>query len=68
METVQHCSLTILHDAGKDLGINKPEAQDNISLLLQAFDSVSNLCEELSRLAYVLQTQNKSINRKGEKE
>jgi hypothetical protein len=57
-QTVQPRSWAYLSETGKDLNINKPETEDNMSLLLSVFDSLNTLCEKLSRLAYVLQRKN----------
>jgi hypothetical protein len=54
-QTVQPRSFAYLSEAEKDLNINKPEAEDNMSLLLSVFDSLNTLCEELSRLDYLVQ-------------
>jgi hypothetical protein len=57
-QTEQPRSLAFLHDAGKDLTIDKGETEDNMSLLLQIFDNLNTLCEKLSRLNYVLKRKN----------
>jgi hypothetical protein len=66
-QTTQPCSWTFLNEEDKDLTVNKPEAEDNMSLLLQVFDSLNTLCEKLGRLNYVLKRKNmeQNINRKG---
>lgn len=61
-QTVQHRSLVLLDDAGNDLRANKPETEDNMSLLLSIFDSLNTLCEKLSRLDYALKRKNIELN------
>jgi hypothetical protein len=61
-KTVQPRSQASLSEAGNDLTINEPEAEeDNMSLLLQVFDNLNNLCEELNRLDYVLKRKNMEL-------
>jgi hypothetical protein len=57
-QTIQSSSWASLSEAGKDLTIPKHETEDNISLLLQVFDSLNDLCEKLNRLNYLLQRKN----------
>jgi hypothetical protein len=57
-QTVQPRSWACLRETGNDLTINKPEAEDNVSLLLSVFDSLNDLNEKLNRLSYVLQRKN----------
>jgi hypothetical protein len=57
-QTVQALSLAYSDKEGKDLNIDESEAEDNISLLIRLFDSLNTLCEQLSRLAYLLQRKN----------
>jgi site-specific recombinase len=54
-QTIQPRSLALLSETGKDLTIDKPEAEDNLSLLLQIFDNLNDLYEKLDRLRYVIQ-------------
>jgi hypothetical protein len=60
-QTVQPRSWASLHDADKDLTINKPETEDNMGLLLQVFDSLNALCEKLSKLDYALKRKNMEL-------
>jgi len=57
-QTAQPRSLACLQNAGQDLTIHKPEAEDNVTLLLSVYDSLNNLYEKLSRLHYVIQRRN----------
>jgi len=57
-QTTQPCSWAVLDNAGKDLTIKKPEAEDLRSLLLALFDSLNNLSEKINRLNYVLTRRN----------
>jgi len=57
-QTVQFSSWASLSEAGKDLTINKPEKEDNISLLLSIFDNLNRLYEKLNKLNYVIQRKN----------
>jgi len=58
-QTMQPCSRAFFNnDGGKDSTINKPEAENNISLLLSIFDGLNTLYERLSRLEYVLERKN----------
>jgi len=57
-QTTQPCTWGILHNAGKDLTIKRPEAEDNRNLLLAVFDSLNNLNEKLNRLNYLLARRN----------
>jgi len=70
-KTVQFCSLAYLSEKGKILTTDKPETEDNISLLLSVFYSLNNLCEKLNKLIHVIQ-RNKLEQRiyveQGEKE
>jgi len=70
-QTIQPRSLGYLSEAEKNLTINKPEAEDNMSLLLSVFDSLNKLHEKLNRLDYVIQRKKieQKINNqnKGEK-
>ena len=56
--TTQPRSWVTLNEPGRDLAIQEPETEDNMSLLLSVFDSLNNLCEKLSRLEYVLTRRN----------
>jgi hypothetical protein len=61
-QTIQPCSLTFLNKEDKGLTVNKQETEDNMSLLLQVFESLNTLCDKLNRLAYVLQRENMEQN------
>jgi hypothetical protein len=50
--------LAYLSETVKDLPLNKPETEDNMSLLLSVFDSLNNLCEKLNRLNCIIQRRN----------
>jgi len=54
-KTIQSRSSATLIEAGKDLTIQKPEAEDTMSLLLSVYDGLNDLYEKLSRLNYVIQ-------------
>ena len=53
-KTVQSRSSVSLNETGKDLIINKPETEDNMSLLLSVFDSLNNLYKALYKLDYAI--------------
>jgi len=53
-QTTQSCSWASFNKAGKDLSINIPETEDNMSLLLSVFDSLNKLGERIRSLDYVL--------------
>jgi hypothetical protein len=57
-QTAQPRSWATLSEAGKDLTIQKPEPEDNRSLMLSVFDNLNSLCEKLSRLEYLLKRKN----------
>ena len=57
-QTVQLRSGVTLCEADKDLTVQKPETEDNRSLLLSIFDCLNNLYENLNKLNYVLQRKN----------
>jgi hypothetical protein len=57
-KTTQSSSWVTLSEEGKDLTMQKPETEDNMSLLLSVYDSLNILCEKLSRLDYVLTRRN----------
>jgi hypothetical protein len=46
--------LVSLNKTGKNLKTDKPEAAENLQQLLSVFDDIHNLCDELSRLNYIL--------------
>jgi hypothetical protein len=54
-QTVQIRSWALVNNTGKNLNKGKPEAEDNIGLLLSVFDSLNALYEKLCRLDYVMQ-------------
>jgi len=54
-QTTQPRSWALLSEPGKDLTINKPEKEDNQSLLLSVYDSLNTLYEKLSRLDSIIQ-------------
>jgi hypothetical protein len=58
-QTTQLRSWALINNTGKDLNISKSKTsnlqpENNISLLLSVFDSLSYLYEKLNRLNYVL--------------
>jgi hypothetical protein len=53
--TVQTRSRVSINEAGKDLTVNNPLKEDNVSLMLDVFDSLNKLCENLNRLNNMLQ-------------
>jgi len=57
-KTTQPRFLASLSEPGKDLTIDKPETEDNMSLLLSVYDGLNKLTEKLSRLDYVLKRKN----------
>ncbi|MDR2596610.1 MAG: hypothetical protein LBC76_04730 [Treponema sp.] len=67
-QTVQSRSCGYLNETEKS--INKPETEDNTTLLLSLFDSLNNLCEKLTRLDYVIKRKKLelSLYRKCEEE
>jgi len=72
-QTIQPRSWKIsIYVTNNDLPIQKPEAEDNKSLMLSVLDSLNNLYEKLNRLDYVIQRRKiKQIlypREKGEKE
>jgi hypothetical protein len=55
-QTTQLRSWALINNPGKDLTINKkPEAEDNMSLLLSVLDSLNNLSEKINKLDYLIQ-------------
>jgi hypothetical protein len=55
-QTIQPRSWKIsIYVTNNDLPIQKPEAEDNKSLMLSVFDNLNNLYEKLNRLNYVIQ-------------
>jgi hypothetical protein len=55
-QTIQAFSLkTALNVTDNNLPTQKPEAQDNISLMLSILDKLNNLYEKLNRLNYLIQ-------------
>ena len=57
-KTTQPRSWAVISNTGRDLNIKKPEAEDNLSLMLSVYDSLNNLYEKLNRLAYLLKRKN----------
>jgi DNA-binding phage protein len=57
-QTIQPCSCAYINETEKTLKINKPQTEDNMSLLLQVFDSLNKLYNTLNRLNYVIQRKN----------
>jgi len=53
-KTIQPYSEASLSETDKDMAIDKPETEDNMSLMLSLCDSLNNLYEKLSRLEYVV--------------
>ncbi|MDR0302893.1 MAG: hypothetical protein LBI04_11365 [Treponema sp.] len=71
IQTVQSVSQAFLSGTGKDLTLNeKPEAEDNMTLMLSVLDNLNNLCEKLTNPDYTLKTkfidQQTNHNNKGE--
>jgi hypothetical protein len=56
--TIQPYSCAFFSEVDKTFEIGKYQTEDNISLLLQVFDSLNNLYEKLNRLNYVIQRKN----------
>jgi hypothetical protein len=54
-QTIQLRSWALISETNNDFTINKPETENNMSLLLSVYDSLNNLCEKLSRLNYIIQ-------------
>jgi len=54
-QTAQPRSWAVISEPGKDLTIHKPEAEDNMGLLLSVCDSLNNLYEMLNRLNYAME-------------
>jgi hypothetical protein len=65
-QTIQPRSWTLLNGADKDLKRNEPETEDNMSLMLQVFNSLNELYESLIRLEYVVKRKNMEVNMKRE--
>jgi len=61
-QTVQPCSWALIHNRGEDITIPPKKTEDNMTLLIQVFDSLNILCEKLSRLNEVLQKKNRELN------
>jgi hypothetical protein len=57
-QTVQFSSRVLLSNAGKDLTRHKSEAEGGMIPLLPLFDSLTILCENLTKLNYVIQRRN----------
>jgi hypothetical protein len=57
-QTVQTRSCAYINEAEKTLKPNKLQKEDNMSLLLEVFDSLNDLYEKLNRLNYVIQRKN----------
>jgi hypothetical protein len=53
-QTLQARSWISINEAGKSLTISKPPQEDTVSLLLDVFDSLNDLCEKLNRLNNML--------------
>jgi len=53
--TVQSRSLACLNETDEEQTTDKPEEEDNISLLLSVCGSLNDLYKKLSRLNYVMQ-------------
>jgi hypothetical protein len=68
--TIQPCSWVLLNKSKDNLNIKKPETEDNMSLMLEIFDSLNTLKEKLNRLDYVIKRRNMElyISRKGKEE
>jgi len=71
-QTKQSCSFASFKDADKKLIKNKPEKEDNISLLFSVFESLDELYGALSELSHEMEKKiiehNLSHNKKkGEK-
>jgi hypothetical protein len=61
-QTIQHRSAVFLDNTVKNLYKDKPQTEDNISLLLSLFDSLNNLYEKLSKLDYLIQRKNMELS------
>jgi hypothetical protein len=57
-KTVQQCSWAVLNDTHRSIISAEDNIEDNSRLLLSIADSMSNLCEKLSRLEYALRRKN----------
>ncbi|MDR2597345.1 MAG: hypothetical protein LBC76_08510 [Treponema sp.] len=57
-ETIQPHSRIALNNAEKYFPIDKPQEEDNISLLFSIFDKLNNLYEKLNRLNYLIERKN----------
>jgi TorA maturation chaperone TorD len=60
--TIQPNSREFLSDKDKNFEENKPETEDNMSLLLSVLESMNNLCDKLSRLNNVIQKKSVELN------
>jgi hypothetical protein len=55
-KTIQDLSLkTAINFSGNNLTLQKPEAEDNVSLILSILDKLNDLYGKLSRLNYLIQ-------------
>jgi hypothetical protein len=54
-ETIQPRSQIALNNAEKYFPIDKPQEEENISLLFSIFDKLNNLYEKLNRLNYLIE-------------
>jgi hypothetical protein len=62
-QTIQPRSWVLLNKAYKKLKKNKPETEDdNMSLVLQVYDDLNNLYENLNRLNYLIERKNLEKN------
>jgi hypothetical protein len=60
--TIQPDSCEILSGADENSGENKPETEDNTSLLLSVLESMNNLCDKLNRLNNIIQKKSVELN------
>jgi len=60
-KTVQIHSSISLNEAGKNLIKDKPETENNMSLMLSFCDNINRLCENLNKLSYVIQKKKQEI-------
>ena len=60
--TIQPRSLAFLNERGRDSGINNPETEVDVNLLLPVLESLNKFSEALSRLEYALKQQKTELN------
>jgi len=57
--TQQPRSWSYINNAGEDIGIHKPQTEDEANIILSLIDDLNELYEILNRLNYIIQKRNK---------